>query len=294
LEFLETCRGYLPSTVGVWSGKPIVYELLNATEPVSISDEQMEKLGWTNIVKPEESRRQHVLLEGQIRQANHQRLGYVGRLTFDDQYVEEKSRLEAQWLALSDWPALPFLARTADLQPIPVLPPDSSLNEPALPSNSADFLRDFGRFLRKWQLSQMLTWDLPIPHGPLELIPSGLARTILGPDQPVSFLPTYFDQPSRTASDGMDQREKTRDDQRRLAKADGIQLEHPVTDVSARDGHPSSYETAFRMWLIETSIRNRYGNVYGLAARLVRAFVDLFEISEDWARDLRKTYRARL
>jgi hypothetical protein len=153
----------------------------------------------------------------------------------------------------------------------------------------AQFLTDFGRFMRKWRINRMVTWDLPLPQGPLEQIPLGLARSTLGPDHRIDTNPSYYDIPS-----SVDVRKAIRRRQGQAAADDGIEQAHPVTDTSPRDGRASRYESAFRLWLIEQSIRKRFGSPRGLVARLVPVFAQLLDVSEDRILQLRQLYKKAL
>src|SRR5262249_48658678 len=132
-----------------------------------------------------------------------------------------------------------------------------------LPAAAVQFLDEAGAFLRKWQLSELVTWDLPLPQGPLSEIPLGVAAQLLGPDHVAFTHPSYYDIPS-----GTDLRGQVRDQQARVACDAGIGKDHPLTDIGPRDGRPSGYEAAFRLWLVEHAARQRYGERRGLVARL--------------------------
>jgi hypothetical protein len=138
-------------------------------------------------------------------------------------------------------------------------------------------------------VAQLITWDLPQPQGPLTSIPVGTARHLLGPDQVVSALPTYYDTPSK-----VNIREEIRDMQRAAASALGHQTEHPLADLSARGENMSTLEAVFRMWLLERAARLRYGDRPGLVARLDTAFADIFGCGRYRVRQVRRRYRAFL
>jgi hypothetical protein len=116
-----------------------------------------------------------------------------------------------------------------------------------------------------------------------------MAVLIQGPDHRVDTVPSYFDLPSN-----IDVREAIRRRQGQAAADDGIEQAHPVTDTSPRDGRASRYESAFRLWLIEQSIRKRYGSPRGLVARLLPVFAKLLNVSEDRILQLRQLYKKAL
>jgi hypothetical protein len=171
-----------------------------------------------------------------------------------------------------------------------------SFEEETLPHEQAQFYGNLGRFLDKWQLIGLATWDLPEPQGPLEDFPLGLAAQLLGPDHTTTIYPTYFDIPS---SD--DVRGRIREEQRRVARRAGIESEHPVTNISARREkpstnisarreNPSTYESAFRMWLVEKTIRSRYGELSGVVSRLKVVFSELHGFNQSRAAKIRALY----
>src|SRR5262249_39924817 len=150
----------------------------------------------------------------------------------------------------------------------------------------AQFINDLGAFLRKWQLMQLSTWDLPVPQGPLNSVTLALAAHLLGPDQLVNTVPTYYDIPS-----GTDVRSDIRSMQREDARSAVIDPAHPVSDIGPRDGHGSSWENAFRLWLIEETVQQRYGRPRGLVPRLISAFATMLDCSAERIEQLRKLYK---
>ncbi len=110
--------------------------------------------------------------------------------------------------------------------PCPALRPQGD----RLPDDAAQFLEDLTAFLRKWQLMELATWDLPVPQGPLHNAPSVLAR-LLGPDQTITAAPAYYDIPSNTDVRGEIHLPGAAP---RAGKAAGFDDEHPLTDLVGR------------------------------------------------------------
>jgi hypothetical protein len=274
--FAEACRRHLTSTVGVLDGIPINYlhlaEHLPPPPPTCL--EEMGSVGQ----KLDAALKSHL---HRLSLDHHQFLGRVGFLTFDLQYRRERTALQARWLALPDRPPLPLTLGPA--LPVPSIDP---LRQNFPSEDVSAFLHDLDGFLRKWDLIQLVTWDLPDPQGPLGGLPLGAVVNLLGPDHPVSTYPKYYDVPS-----GEDLRERLREMQRRAARHAGIEQEYPVTDTSARGESASSYESAFRLWLIEKSVITRYGRRRGLVGRLVHAFSEMLGVGTDRVRQLREVYR---
>jgi hypothetical protein len=284
--FGALCSDYAPDVVGVWGDRPIHYPPLVKLPVPLIGEQLVRELRWDQFLPAADIQRQ--LQEAAQAEAAiiHQQVAFAGWLTGNEDYQREKVDLNRRWVTLDALPALPFFANTHDQQPIAVGAVDAAQ---ALPPEVAGFLDDVGRFLRKWQVAQLITWDLPLPQGPLAGIPVGAARHLLGPDQVVSALPAYFDLPSQ-----INTREEIRDMQRAAASALGHQAEHPLTDLSPRGENVSTLEAAFRMWLLERAARLRYGDRLGLVARLDTAFANIFRFSRYRVRQVRRRYSAFL
>src|SRR5262249_18605150 len=180
--------------------------------------------------------------------ARHQQLAYAGWLTFNKQYQDEKRSLRSRWSSLSLPLPWSISANTVDREPLPVAR-DEVIPSNLLPAAEEAFLQAFTRFLRKWNVAKLVPWDLPLVRGPLESIPTGLARQLLGPDQVASFSPPYFDIPSR-----QNVREDVREQQASAARSAGIGNDFPLTDLSAHAGRPSDWEGAFRLWHLERAV----------------------------------------
>jgi hypothetical protein len=287
--FLRVCKGFQSVTVGVWDGEPIAYPLLAEPAVPPLPPDWLISASWLaeSMSLPEAK----LLLEKAYREMgphHQQMLGYVGWLTLNEQYRDERSAIRARWASLPDRPSLPIDANVADRPPEPVVSigPDHGR---VLGDELARFLTDFGQFTRKWRINRMITWELPYPQGPLDQIPLGMAVLIQGPDHRVDTVPSYFDLPSN-----IDVRESIRRHQGQAAADDGIEQAHPVTDTSPRDGRASQYESAFRLWLIERTIRKRYGSPRGLVGRLLPVFAKLLDVSEDRILQLRQLYKKAL
>jgi hypothetical protein len=240
--------------------------------------------GWDTLLSPEMIQRELQKLEPQIDSVRRRLLGYVGFLTFNRQYQAEKEIMRVRWVALPDRPPLPIHANVHDQPATPSLPEALASCYP-LSSEVGSFLDDLGRFQRKWQLQQMVTWDLPLPQGPLTGMPLGVTANLLGPDQLVSALPAFYDPPSSE-----DERKTRRTQQRQAASMVGLSGNFPLSGLGGRGDAASAEEDAFRLWLIEKTVRTRYGSPHGLTARLVVAFEDILGCGEDRIKQLRRMY----
>jgi hypothetical protein len=293
--FREVCTRYGSGTVGVWAGLPVRYDLL-LPAPVTppLSDELISQLGWdsrelmtgvgADPVPAGGIRREVAELEVRLAQTRRRLLGYVGYLTMNEAYKSEREVLRRQWSSLPDPPLFPISAQVHD-QP-PVASEGVVAESAPLPGEVGAFLDGMGRFLRKWQLAWMVTWDLPAPQGPIDLVPLDLAARLLGPGQLVGYRPQFFDPPASE-----DDREESRRRQRQAARGAGLPGDHPLAGLGGRGDDASTYESCFRLWLIEAAVRRRYREPRGLVSRLTPAFTELVGVDEERVRQLRSRYR---
>jgi hypothetical protein len=283
--FRRMCQDYSGTTVGAWNSQPVDYPpLTEVPANFGVSDELIKKLNWAKFVAPAAIQAQLKELQGKSAAARHQMIGYAGKITFADQYQHELADLRTAWCGLKVGPSFPLQASTGD-QPAVASHVFGKAHFEKLDDASSRFIEDATTFMRRWQLCSLVTWDLPFPQGPLENIPLVAARTALGPDGAVSIFPTYYDIPSHA-----DLRGDIREQQRRVAKDNSILMPHPLTDIAARGQSASTSENAFRMWLIETTLRRRYPARHGIVTKLIRAFVELFKFQEDRAHKIRLIY----
>jgi hypothetical protein len=283
--FRKCCLSFGGSVVGVWEGTPVSYEPLARLPSVTVSEEQIREMGWDRFGTGASLRDRLETVQRKAEGARHQQIAFAGWLTFLRPYQEDKERLTAQWANLGVALPWPLLANTADREPTPVLRAEIDPGR-ILPAEASDFLEAATRFMRKWKLARMATWDLPLPQGPLEHVPLGLARHILGPDDTGVFFPGYFDIPS-----AQDVRAEIRERQDAAAREAGLGAEFPLTDLTPRAGSASAWENAFQLWFVERAVLQRYAGRRGLTSRLVEAIADMLDCSEDRVKQLRGLYR---
>ena len=294
-KFTEICLSYLTNTIGVWGGIPISYHHLRdrsqedplratALEQIDNEYDNLKKLGWNSILKSKKDA--HELINRSLKHpllSTNQSLGSVGKIIFDPQFRGELSGLKSSWMKLETRPPFPLIPGSLSL---PDGPNNMILKENViLPGELVSFLQDLRRFMSKWDLSQLATWDLPVPHGILESLPSGLIARLRGPESPATYIPNHLDLPSN-----YDHKRSIRVGQRKVAEEAGIRAPRPLTGTSARGDSASEYENALRLWLIERSVLARYGRSHGLVARLSKAFSKLLDREMDRVKQLRKIY----
>jgi hypothetical protein len=287
LDFLESCQKYSRTTVGVLCYRPVEYPLLAGPQPHGISEATTSTIHWDERLRAEMQHAYELIIK-KTSHINHQRLGYAGRLTFDAQYRGDLEALETRWRRLGRPPFLPFLAGTTDRPAIPVRSIEQAGAKP-LSVNDSDFYKDVNSFLRKWAIQELVTWDLPLPQGPLEVVSPDVVRNTVGPSATIGAHPSYYDMSSTEFM-----RDHISDLQRQSARDAGISIEHPVTDTSARGGRASLFENAIRTWLIEKTIRSRYGKPSGLIARITSVFCKMLEVDAGRIQQVRKVYSGLL
>jgi hypothetical protein len=287
--FRKCCQTFSPSVVGVWHGQPVRYDLFSPPEVPSIPGERVRELRWDQFVKPDAVPAALEALTGKADGPRHQRLAYAGWLTFHEPYRGGLRALRARWQALGVTPLpWPLPASVGD-QPATAVVAGSIDPARRLPEATASFLTDATALMRKWGLAGLVTWDLPLPQGPLECVPLGLATRVLGPDHAGTLVPCYYDTPS-----SQDLREERRWQQGRSAKGGGIGVEFPLTNLSPRAGRASEWENSYRLWFVEAAARQRYGGRPRLPTCLVAAFMRELGCSEDRVKQLRRVYKSLL
>ncbi len=215
--FHHLCESYAPDVVGVWDGRRIHYPLFDSIPSPPPFAELMREAKWDQfgpLARVESEARN---LTAKMDADRHQQLAYAGVLTFDDRYRSERDRLIELARTISGTLSWPLYASTCDEAVL-------SANASA-PTDVATFFDELARFLRKYNLAGLVTWDLPLPQGPLEGVMLNLARHLLGPNEPVNKVPTYYDIPSN-----VNVRAEIQKQQRREARQRGIQGRHPVSD----------------------------------------------------------------
>lgn len=226
---------------------------------------------------------------------NIRALNYVGALTFSHDFREERDQIRAGIVSIE--PQNPLTAMLIIGLRVPGLlmglyfseGQDSTRLEPNLArfvSEHRSCAEAYLNFLLKWELSGFATWDLPIPQQPHRGIPLEHLIRLVGTNAVVDYYPTYY---SIRADEDVRQQIQSR--QRTVAHSRGQTGEFPLSAPTLGD---SQLGTAFRMCLIEQTLRRRYGNPRGIVSRLTRAFCDCFDLRETTIKDYRSKYRAIL
>ena len=148
-----------------------------------------------------------------------------------------------------------------------------------------DFAHSFAGFLSKWELARMVTWDLPYPQQPMHGVSLEEVETLAGPHVMVDYYPTYL---APDSDEELSAQIRAR--QSTIAKIAGTSHHHPLGRLGPHGTSPSQWETVFRMWFIESTVRTRYGTRRGIVARLSEAFESMFGVSSDTIKKYRRQY----
>lgn len=146
--------GYRPES-DKWIRYPLLMPSIKSPEVRSQSD--LIALGW----EPH----QIAELPALTQRANNVDLrlaGVAGRLIADPEFLKQRDELRKQWNSVpqADRPELP-LCHT----PVATAPPPDDRKIRAN-SRLARFLDRLDGFCDRWQIFEMVTWDLPLPDGP--------------------------------------------------------------------------------------------------------------------------------
>ncbi|MHC4198781.1 MAG: hypothetical protein ACYSU0_02240 [Planctomycetota bacterium] len=273
-EFHELCRGFRADIVGVWDGLNIPHPLLGQRRDLSQmfrdNPERWELLGWSEehkaaLRRGEFEERSDVVRRNLVRQA--------GRLISSKEFLNERDDLRRIAEGLDLGLVFPLERKLTDV----TNPDDGNLREQV-----EQFHEEKLRFLNRWALMQLTTWDLPAPQGPLEEMPLSTLVTLFGSDAVVSNVyPEYFTIPLS-------------DQQERLGR-----IRFPGSKVEAlgraiEPKRPDLYESAYKMWFCELALRQRFQDVClprGAVTHLCAAFAEMLEIQEERVTEIRKHYR---
>jgi hypothetical protein len=150
LDFSKFCTKH--HAVGWWQRRHVVHGLLQrSSEPGA---EDMQRAGWTS---QQQGAARELIKKAD--EAAHRCKGVMGWLLTEPAFIAEAASLHHEWLGLpSEYrPTFPFLRTGFADHPRAATPP----------SGVKDYWLHLGRFLDRWGLIGMATWDLPLPQGPL-------------------------------------------------------------------------------------------------------------------------------
>jgi hypothetical protein len=280
-QFWDVCRR--ANACGLYGDQPVFYPCL--WEPYGLSPEQFKKILYPVYGEAFDAA---TLMEVHI--ASWDRLkGYAGWLVTDTEFIREREQLRSQWAQLpaTAQPCPPF-DQVAHLNASTILAIEEYCAKlSSKPSNSLpltkikmSFLEAMSEFLRRWNLCQLTTWDLPLPFGPL--LADDLSRHSQAiPEHSVQLiLPIHY---PLTTSDTL--LATIREKQKRVARQQGLNPQ-----VAALQ-HYVSLGRMMQVQHIEHTIRSRYSGT-GLVALIERAVAASLGLSIAQTAKLRKAISA--
>ena len=196
----------------------------------------------------------------------------AGRLISSKEFLNERDDLRRIAEGLDLGLVLPLERKLTDV----TNPDDGNLRE-----RVEQFQKEKLRFLNRWALMQLTTWDLPVPQGPLEEMPLSTLVTLFGADAVVSNVyPEYFTIPRS-------------DMQQRLGRIRFPGSRAEALGRAIEPGRPDLYERAYEMWFCEFALRQRFpemGLPRGAVTHLSAAFAETLEVQEERVKEIRKQY----
>jgi hypothetical protein len=233
-DFATMCQK--ARAVGFWYGAPVRYPYLSPRPSATTA------LAMLSQFSPSE--KSHFREASRKGDAIHARLaGVAGWLCVDPDYLEEVRSLKTQWHQLppDEQPSFPLM------RPMPL--PAKIRKGPTTGEAATSFIEELRRFLDKWQLTHLASWDLPCPQGPLlpNPLPPGSCAI---PSQGIqNIVPSHFH------LQGNDDLERTIVQQQQESMAEnGIAIGFGV------GGHHEAYWQILQVRHIETTVSRRYGN----------------------------------
>lgn len=284
IAFHDTCMGYSRGTVAVAGGIPVRTPLED--KPMSLvrllrryrhivpwADDHLTDLEQRD---PDRRARKEAELDGAVSSARADIQDAAGALVCNAEFLKERNELR-------------LLARELDIGiRFPLLRVGTDLNIADTGGRSAaDLEAAMGQvksaratLFRRWWLSQLTTWDLPVPLGPLADMPLGLLMRMFGPDVTIAnAIPEHFAVRQDDEHDSLG----------RIAVADSP-LRRPDR---ASPGSVTRYGRAYQFWRQEMAVRQRFDGKlpYGAADRLVRGLRAAYDdVEKSHVRRIRTLY----
>lgn len=308
-DFARTCEQAGPWVVGVCAEGPLHFPLLfeswndtaksfgatdgndQAVDGEAELESSVDDKAELEVIRRD--RAEAKAISDQIVVDHQRQLAYAGLLSFHQPYRLELEQLKEKWRS---WPepkprAGPWWPATVELESNAVI-------------NGTDYYRLYETFRARWHLSMLVSWDLPWPSARGEALTLRSVRWILGQVGEFDYCPPFLDTPRKTIIEKEISRQRWFNILQEHPEQAKVLRDHPVSAELFRDqaelpsmrgivergSGPSEHETAFRMWLVELTVRRHYGDLHGLTAAIIRGFAAVLSLSEDHVKRLRTAY----
>ncbi len=271
--FHDVCRKFSPSVIGVWNGRPIRSPLEPGPSLANVHLDADDLHGWSEKHKSqfcgmatawdEESKR---TLRNLRRQA--------GRLVSSKEYVADVMALRRRATELGLDLVFPLHRRTW-----------AAIGRRVTKRKLAEFGEDVVPFLDRWELSELTTWDIPVPVGPIGGMTNEQSGWFRGKHAKVeNAYPGYYDIPRADVHEAVG----------RLSSPGHVlgPLGRPL-----EDGRVNTYERVYELWFQELAVRQRFRSCKpprGWVTALVAAFAAVSKPKGDRIRQLREKYMPAL
>jgi hypothetical protein len=280
-RFWNVCRH--ANACGVYGDEPILYPCL--WEPYGLTPAQLKKILYPifgDVFDAETLMLAHTGAWERLQ-------GYAGWLVTDPGFIRERDRLRTQWENLPDTmqPRPPFkLTSSLEATAIEAVEEYSATfsstfaHRLPLTKMKVAFLKAVSEFLRRWNLCQLTTWDLPLPFGPLLADDLGKHTQAIPEHSVQLILPIHY---PLTTSDSLVA--VIRERQQQVAR------EHGLSPQIAALPHYTFLGRMLQVQHIEQTIRSRYSGT-GAVTLVERAVAAFLGVSVAQTAKLRKAVSA--
>ena len=188
-RFTEYCRSVY--ALGIYCGIFVHHSVLTNETAHIVEEDIFHELGWGQYATSAALNQSIKVAAERSFPVEQQLEGYRGWLLTDPLFLEERDVLKSKWNAtISRIGIFPTLA---PIRQIESLSSQDSMNS----VDATVLVAEFTAFYRRWQLSQLATWDLPQPIGANLGCPASIGKSIGVEDSPTIQLPPTIRLPAR-------------------------------------------------------------------------------------------------
>jgi hypothetical protein len=256
--FREICQRYSPSCVGEWNGHPLLHELLGPfTSYDTFSDALLMQVTFLKGTLEQRKKKLRSLdpVSTRIQRILRHR---AGQLFAEEKFVEELCDLRAAWTRQRSTIPFPLTRHVIDRVSV------GQAAKPIHPRTVA-FLTQVRKFLDRWELTALCTWDLITPLGPIAGLPVRVNLNALGDILISRVYPSYW--PATDIEEHLFAR---------LQSSTSAGME-PIQERLL--DKPSIFERAYELRIVEQAFRTRYAPTpHGYVERLIQAFQTRFSL----------------